>query len=276
MNTTWMQLCNSGMIEHKIFGDRTAYFDSRDMQEVYSIKGNNMQYTVQRIGDTIANFIFEMDFPEEMNEENFYKSIKSFQLKIGNIPIWNIAGEYFWRNVCIKREHIAGERKKWFLTIKMKELILNEMRKFNLIALKNYDATISLELKQEVKMRLFVDYFFYKLGFREKLWKGEEKFQILQPKVVKQEIQDEVVILPKMGKLFADCFWIKFPQNFVDVKINGEPFIQDHYGNGLYWVQWKPEYSDGIMYIPCKGEVIMYFDKIKNAEIKEEKFMLKD
>jgi len=230
-----------------------------------------MEQEVVHIGDMIANFIFEVEFEEGISEKEFYENVENFSLKIGEKIIWEISGNYFWRNCCIKRQKILGERKKWFLVVKMKELMLGDSitSNFNLIALKNFPLIVSLKLKINAEIIFYVDYLFYGDYVRRKLCEKYYNFQMIIPKIIKEEIKDGKIILPNVSNLFANSFWIQLPQSFVDITINGEPIIQDNYGEGLYCVEWKDGYAGGVVSIPLEGVVTIFFDELRDAGISD-------
>jgi len=271
MEHAGIQLVSYGNAEKHFFGEEYEKLYARDIEKLANCNGKNMEQEVVHIGDMIANFIFEVEFEEGMSEKEFYENVENFSLKIGEKIIWEISGNYFWRNCCIKRQKILGERRKWFLVVKMKELMLGDSitSNFNLIALKNFPLIVSLQLRKNAEIIFYVDYLFYWDNVRRKLCEKYYNFQMIIPKIIREEIKDGKIILPTVNKLFANCFWIQLPKSFADVTINGEPIIQDHYGEGLYWVEWKDGYVDGIMSIPLEGVVTIFFDELRDAGISD-------
>jgi len=278
MENAGIQLVAYGNAEKYFFGEECDELDVRSIIKLANCNGKKMSQEVDKIGDMIPNFIFEVEFEGGMGEKEFYGNIESFKLRIGHEKIWEISGEYFWRNCCIKRQKILGERKKWFLVVKMKELMLGDSitSNFNLIALKNFPLIVSLKLKINAEINFYVDYLFYGDNVRRKLCEDNYNFQIIIPKIIKEEIKDGKIILPDVSNLFANSFWIQLPQSFVDITINGEQVIQDHYGEGLYWVEWKDGYAYGIMNIPLEGVVTIFFDERRDAGISKGFFGLKE
>ena len=276
MEGAGIQLVAHGTIENKFFGEDCSNLDARNIIKLVNCYGKKMEHEINRIGDMISNFVFELEFEEEMSEKQFYENVENFTLKIGEQKIWEISGNYFWRNCCIKQHKISEMRKKWFLVVKMKELILGDFisSNFNLIACILYPVTVSLQLKKNAEIEFYVDYLFYTMELRKKIWKENQNLQIIIPKIITKEIKNGKIILPSVKNLFANCFWIKLPQPFANITINGEPFIQDHFGDGLYWVQWKDEYANKEMHIPLEGTITLFFDEVKKSSIINGEFII--
>jgi len=278
MENVGIQLVAYGNAEKHFFGEECDKLDARNIIKLANCNGKKIEQEVDYAGEMIANFIFEVEFEGGMGEKEFYGNVESFKLRIGEQKIWEISGEYFWRNCCIKRQKIVGERKKWFLVVKMKEMILGDGIKsnLNLIGLKDYAIIVSLQLRTNAEINFYVDYLFYGNNVRRKLIENDYNFQMIIPKIIKEEIKDGKIILPNVSNLFANSFWIQLPKSFADITINGEQVIQDHYGEGLYWVEWKDGYADGVMDIPLEGVVTIFFDEIRDAGITYGFFDLKE
>ena len=68
--------------------------------------------------------------------------------------------------------------------------------------------------------------------------------------------------IAEVFNLFSNCFWIQFPETFPVFKIEGYSVIYDHYGDGLYMVEWNDDYVGKDMEIILEGEVILFFDEL--------------